>query len=471
MSDCKLALAFARQFKDETLLGEALYDVGLAEQKSGNLIQAFADFREAAEYGKKYDDLRWESMEHIQFGELLEQQGKHREALAEFQQAESLSQGVADPSSLLEAQYTVARWYAHDGQYENADVELAPALEKLEAARQLVSDSTLQASYFAAERKVYELAVELRMRQFEHEPAGGGDELALEMSERSRARGLLDALRARSASGARKSGEAEAHLMRAKLAVDRAFNHRLKLLVEGGATRDLEANSTDLTRALGNLERTEDDLHAETSQAPKQAPTMSAAEIEQASLVSGSTFFEYSLGQERSYLWVIGGGKIKSHVLPPRERLEEMVKQWRALAAGQERIGANAAAKLHHLSDRLSCALFADAVQPGMTRMVIVPDGELAMLPFAALPENGCSDAPGEPLVVGHEITLTPSLSVFLARKPVTEKVPFQGDVAIVADPVFDAADPRAAALKMETANGDSHPARRQRPQPPFPDS
>jgi CHAT domain-containing protein len=92
-----------------------------------------------------------------------------------------------------------------------------------------------------------------------------------------------------------------------------------------------------------------------------------------------------------------------------------------------------------------------------MTRMVIVPDGELAMLPLAALPENGCSGAPGEPLVVGHEITLTPSLSVFLTREPEAERVPFQGEVAIVADPVFDAADPRAAALKSGPPKPDSH--------------
>ncbi|HET6177703.1 MAG TPA: CHAT domain-containing tetratricopeptide repeat protein, partial [Candidatus Sulfotelmatobacter sp.] len=438
-------------------IGVALCGLGLADRMAGRIPQAFEDFSGAARNSHIGKDLRWESATRIQLGELLELQGKSQEALAEFEQAESLSQGVADPASLLDAQYAVARWYARDGQLSKADAELAPALEKLEMARQLVSSDTLQASYFAAERKCYELAVELRMQQFEREPAGGGDALALEMSERSRARGLLDALSARSASGARRSGEAEIRLMQAKLAVDRAFNQRLKLLVEGGARRDLEANSAKLTQGLGNLERAEDDMHADASQATKPAPTMSAAEIEQASLRSNATFFEYALGQERSYLWVIGGGKVQSHVLPPRERLEKMVKQWRALAAGQERTASEAGAKLHHLSARLSCALFADAVQPAMTRMVIVPDGELAMLPLAALPENGCSGAPGEPLVVGHEITLTPSLSVFLTREPEAEKVPFQGEVAIVADPVFDAADPRAAALKSGPPKPDSH--------------
>ena len=460
VSDCKLSLSLARQFDDPAWIGEALCDLGLAERKAGNLTQAFADMTEAAKYTHTINDPRFESKERIQLGELLEQQGKPQEALAEFEQAKSLSQGVADPANLLEAQYAVARWYARDGQFAKADAELTPALEKLEATRQSVSSSTLQASYFAAKRKCYDLAVELRMRQFEREPGGGLDGLALEMSERGRARSLLDALSARSASGARERGQAEVRLLQAKLAVDRAFNHRLKLLVEGGVKGNLKSNSAELTQALGNLERTEDDVYAAASQAMKQAPTMSTAEIEGASVSSATTFFEYALGQERGYLWVIGGGKVKSYVLPPRSRLEKMVKQWRALAAGEERTEADAGAKLQRLSARLSCALFADTVQAGMTRMVIVPDGELAMLPFAALPEKGCSGSPGEPLLVRHEITLTPSLSVFLSRKPEGGSDSFQGEVAIVADPVFDAADPRAAALKMGVLKRESHGAR-----------
>ena len=235
VSECKLSLSLARQFDDPSYIGEALCDLALAERKAGNLTRAFAELSEATKYTHTINDPRFESKERIQLGELLEQQGKPQEALDEFEQAKSLSQGVADPASLLEAQYAVARWYARDGQFAKADAELAPALEKLEATRQSVSSSTLQASYFAAKRKCYDLAVELRMRQLEREPAGGREALALEMSERGRARGLLDALSARSASGARESGQAEARLMQAKLAVDRAFNHRLKLLVEGRA--------------------------------------------------------------------------------------------------------------------------------------------------------------------------------------------------------------------------------------------
>ncbi|MGA9673287.1 MAG: CHAT domain-containing protein [Terracidiphilus sp.] len=463
VQDCKHALTLARQFGDASFLGEALYDVGRADREAGALTEAVVDFQDAVKSTSSLHHPRYEYLEHIQLGELLELQGKHGEALAEFEQAKALSQSVADPASLLEAQYTVARWYAKDGlladadedfakadaDFAEADAQLKPALEKLEAARQSVSNNTLQASYFAAERKCYELAVELRMRRFDREPAGEADALALEMSERSRARGLLDALSAGSVPGARESHVAQTGLMQANRAVDRAFDRRLKLLVENGNKRDLDANSAELTQALGDLERAADEVNSARSQPTKPADTVSTAAVEGASLSAGVTFFEFAMGENRSYLWVIGAGKLKSYVLPSRGQLNEMVKQWRAMAASRERADTVAAAKFQRLSSRLSCDLFSDSVQPGMTRMVIVPDGELAMLPFAALPENGCSPAPGEPLVMEHEITLTPSLSVFLARRPETEHRSFQGEVAIVADPVFDAADSRTADLKF----------------------
>jgi len=456
VADCRLSVSLARQIQDPAFIGVALYQLGLADRKAGRLSRAFEDFTDAARNSQIGKDLRWESKERIQLGELLQKTGKRQEAFGEYLKAKALSQGVSDPASLLEAQYAVAQWYVQDGQYEKANAELVPSLEKIEAARQLVSDSTLQASYFAAERKCYELGIELRMRQFERDPVGGSDALALELSERARARGLLDARGA--AAVDRERDDTQASLIRSNIAVDRAFDRRLKLLVSGGAKREMQASATELTQTLSNLERAEDAAHTAARKAPKSASTMSVAAIEQASLSSSVTFFEYALGDERSYLWVIGGGKRKSFVLPPRRQLEGMVKRWRALAASQERSEVAASTKLQHLSADLSCTLLADAVEVGMTRIVIVPDGALAMLPFAALPEKGCSSTPGEPLVVGHEITSTPSLSVFLSPKLKVENSAFHGQVAIVADPVFDASDPRATALKTGVLNSGSRP-------------
>jgi CHAT domain-containing protein len=457
VADCRASLALARKTQEPVFIGNAEYELGLADRKAGKITEAFADFAEAARNSHVRTDLLFESKERIQLGELLEESGKQNQALDQFLTAERLVQNAADPASLLEAQYSVARWYAHHGQHTKAHAELESAIDKLEAARQMVSDSVLQATYFATERKCYELAIELRMREFERDPAGGGDALALELSEQSRARGLLDAQAAKTSGD--KHGDAEASLLRSNIAVDRAFDRRLKLLVSGGAKRDLQASASELTQTLGDLERANDAANPAAGEALKTAATMSVTALEGAALGSAVTFFEYMLGDQHSYLWLIGAGIRKSFVLPPRAELEGMAKQWRASATSQDRGRADASRKFQLLSARLSCALFANAVEAHMKRIVIVPDGGLAMLPFAALPENGCSRVTGEPLVVGHEITQTPSLSIFFSHKPTPQNKAFQGEIAIVADPVFDAADPRAATLKAREPKDGSHTA------------
>ncbi len=448
VSDCQLSLDIAMQVQDPVFIGIAECQLGLADRKAGRTRQAFADFTEAISKSQSGGDLRWESKERIQLGEILEESGDLSGALNQFMIAERLVQDVTDSTSLLEAQYSIAKWYTHDGQYEKAHAKLEPALKTLESERQRVSDITLQATYFAAERKCYELAVELGMREFERDSNGGGDALALEFSEQSRARGLLDSLKAGEIPGERDGSRAQFNLMKSNLATNRAFDRRLKLLVGGGTRRDLQVSTAELTQALAKLEVAERGANSVSNPAPKPMTAMAVAEIGQASLTSQVTFFEYLLGDERSYLWVISAGRPKSYILPSRQRLEDMVKQWQRLASSHDAIEADTAAKLQNLSAQLSCILFVNRVDAETKRIVVVPDGGLTLLPFAALPENGCSKKPGEPLVVRHVITLVPSLSIFLSSMSARERHKFRGEVAVIADPVFDMADPRAASLK-----------------------
>jgi CHAT domain-containing protein len=86
-------------------------------------------------------------------------------------------------------------------------------------------------------------------------------------------------------------------------------------------------------------------------------------------------------------------------------------------------------------------------------RLLVVPDGALHYLPFAALPVRaggaaagaGLRDAGGlRPLVAGHEIVTLPSASaaaVLRRRRASRPRAP--AAVAVLADPVFAAADPR----------------------------
>ena len=76
-------------------------------------------------------------------------------------------------------------------------------------------------------------------------------------------------------------------------------------------------------------------------------------------------------------------------------------------------------------------------------RILVVTDGALQYLPFAALPIPG---GPGEPvpMVVDHEVVSLPSASVLAVLRQETKgRKPPAGAIAVLADPVFEADDPR----------------------------
>jgi CHAT domain-containing protein len=87
-------------------------------------------------------------------------------------------------------------------------------------------------------------------------------------------------------------------------------------------------------------------------------------------------------------------------------------------------------------------------------RLVIVADGVLQYLPFSALT---LSDG-GPPLIVDHEIVTLPSASVLaVLREEFEQRKPASKLLAVLADPVFSANDPRLAQAKnAEPANHSS---------------
>jgi CHAT domain-containing protein len=455
MQDCSQSKAIAARLHDPKRLALTIWRLGKVEQALGNTALAIASFRRAYAISARVHDPYSQAQSLMDWGDLLDTLENRAEAQALFAKALPLSIDAEDASEQLEARYRIARTEVEAGEDKAAEEDLVAALHGIDAQRRSVANADLRSSYFAQVSKCHELYVELLMRREERDPLSGFAERALEVSESGRALTLLDTLSTRSRTPRLPVPSRPQELLEMQIAVERAYDERLKLMLEGATRRDLDANEAALTEAIDMLERTEDERRAESELGFPAGPPFKASEIEAASQTLDATFVEYTLSSNRSYVWVIDQGKIKSYVLPARRVIESAVKEWRTLATARiarpnttlnearKRVEA-ADVEQPRLAARLSCMLLSPFLESHMDHLVIVPDGEIDLLPFAALPENGC-DGGTQPLAVRRQTVLVPSLSILLLPHQSADHDSWRGEIALLADPVFDAGDARVS--------------------------
>ncbi len=85
-------------------------------------------------------------------------------------------------------------------------------------------------------------------------------------------------------------------------------------------------------------------------------------------------------------------------------------------------------------------------------RLVIVADGILQYIPFAALPEPGVKvGGLRVPLVINHEIVTLPSISTLaVLRNELRGRTVANKTLAVIADPVFEKDDPRVRLSRLQ---------------------
>lgn len=202
-------------------------------------------------------------------------------------------------------------------------------------------------------------------------------------------------------------------------------------------------------------------------------------EIRRQVLDDDTTLLEYSLGEERSYLFAVTLSGFTVSRLPGREEVEQLVVAFRqrlvpssmrrsitdlVAAATDPTRGLKVMAATAKSDPAVvkayadtARALYAAAVEPAaplfkQSRLLVVADGALNYVPFQALvtsaPAEGADFSALEYLLKKNETVFAPSASVVAAIRQ--QRAAAAGDAAaggmlVVADPVFDASDARAA--------------------------
>jgi CHAT domain-containing protein len=201
-------------------------------------------------------------------------------------------------------------------------------------------------------------------------------------------------------------------------------------------TNDINSLTGDLEAAQVNLRRS-NPRYADLM----QGATLTAKEI-QTLLDDDTVLLEYKLGAARSFLWLVAEDSIKLYTLPARAEIEKTARDFYDATVSRDK---TKEAEATELSNKLSQILLAPvAAQIENKRLAVVADGVLQFVPFAALRVQSPKSGARSFLTETNEIVVLPSASVLaeLRRSSVAGKRP-EKTLAIFADPIFEANDPR----------------------------
>lgn len=311
------------------------------------------------------------------------------------------------------------------------------AVERIEALRNRVASLDQRALFLASSQTFYELYIRLLMDLDRQRRGAGYDARALTVSEQARARSLLDLL-----------GEAESGLRRGVppkiLKAEQEARDRLRgldslhmRLIHDGAPPDQIAQAAErLGKAVNELEEVEDALReSSASYDALTRKSLNVRDLQKQVLGEETLLLEYSLGEERSYLWAVTPSTVQSFALPARRQIEAgALAFYNAITArddaGSERAG------------RALSRMILGPVEPllGDRTLLVVGDGVLQYVPFTALP---LPSIPGQRVLARNRVVSLPSASALAAlRRQIEGRPPAPRTLAALADPVFPD-DPR----------------------------
>ena len=452
------AQAMQRQTGNRGQEAETLDEIGLTYAAEGQFDKALDFHRQAADIQHSVGNVRREAVALNNLGEAYLYLGQPSKAWESFNHALTMLRSVGDLSNEALALSGIARVEEKQNNLEAAHKLMTESLAAIETVRSRASSLQMRASYRALAEKAYEFYIDVLIQQHGRYPDQGFDAEALHASERGRARSLLE------------------HLSEAQIDIRQGVDAAL-IEKESGLTRVLNAKAQremalkarkgsgeELATLQREISVLEDEYQQVQAAIRKSSPQYSALTQPQPLDLKGiqrqldpnTVLLEYSLGEQRSYIWVVTPDSLKTYELPKREAIDSVTRRvneslgarsvFKASESPAERRTriANADAEFQRAASELSRMILAPAAAEfGKKRLVIVADGALQYVPFAAL-----SLAPNRPLIVDHELVSLPSASAFALQRQILANRPLAPEtVAVIADPVFSTNDVRLGGI------------------------
>jgi CHAT domain-containing protein/tetratricopeptide (TPR) repeat protein len=427
------ALPLVRAVGDRGGEATTLNNIGLVYDYLGKKQKALNYYNQALPLVRAVGDRGGEATTLNNIGFVYDSLGEKQQALNYYNQALPLIQAVGDKGMEATTLWNFAYLKRSQGNLTEALTDIEAAITIIEDLRTKIGSQELRQSYFATVQGSYQFYIKLLMQLHQQDPNKGYDAEALHVSERARARSLVELLTEANANIRQgvdpKFLEQEQNLLQQLNALD----HQKYQLVSGSYSEtELNEIKQKIDSTLTQLDQVKAQIRVSSPQYAdlKYPAPLTVQEIQQQVLDEETVLLEYALGDEQSYLWVVTKNSLNSYILPKRSDIEAAAKTYREI------VTLDSTAKID-TGLSLSQMLLEPAIsQLENKRLLIVGDGILQTIPFAALP---LPTSPDTPLLAQNEIVTLPSASTVSIQRQQLENRPLATKtLAVLADPVFN---------------------------------
>ena len=446
-------------------------NIGLALEKLGKDTEAVERYSRSLAIGQEIENLSIQATALINLGNLNARLNNREKADEQLRQSLTISQAINLKEMEIKSLISLAQNQIALGRLAEAQRYTQLAITLIESFRNSFINLGNRAGYFSKQKPAYDLHLKLLMQMEQREHSKNYAENAFQTAERSKARSLLESLT--EARSTLRQGIDPVLLNR-----ERALQHRLSLkaaeqtnLLSGKHT---QAQATKLAEELSSLTLEYEQLQTGIRQqsphyvALTQPQPLATSQIKKEVVASNDTLLlEYALGEEESFLWTISANSFNSYKLPKGEVIEKAAQRVYDLLTDRnktleyedaeeslvrhKKADADFPAAAAELSQMILAPIADELRAKRPKQLLIVADGKLQYVPFAALPlvgKNARANRPPttgyRPLISDYEIVNLPSASTLaVLRRELKDRKPAPKTVAVFADPVFDAADDR----------------------------
>lgn len=436
---------------NSSVIVQAMYELGEDYLALGDEQAGWKNVQQAWEQRLAVNAITVQARILRRYALLLEGRGLSEEATSIIGEAIALHENNSDrlsPADLIENHATAMQIAILQGEMDKAEEEGLRSIQMIEALYEQLESERLGPAWSSRTHEIFVQVAQMYL----HAYFESGDEAALrqafEITERSRAITLRQQFASRSNDSSDNDTESSSDSV--QRAAEQAQIRRISEIANTHAVPG--SSSVREIRLPTDYYHHQDILSlyrlGEVERLPLP-PAMSLAQI-QATLKPGQAMLYYLMSSAaESHVFTLTTNSLRVDRLPETSAIDVLVDTANAALADPN---ASPYATLAELSARL--------LQPlgnldDINELLIVPHGSLHALSFAALPQLGANDGTYRPLVSRLALQSIPSATAYLMGKAHNRSAE-ETDIAIFADPVFDAEQTRRTLALRSEADVDS---------------